>query len=65
MGLGTDPATLSYVLGGETLTVTSRPGMAMWREHLYSFMSRNSTGTKELFHLPIDQTVEIDVGVEL
>jgi KUP system potassium uptake protein len=65
MDLGTDLATLSYVLSRETLTVTHRPGMAMWREHLYAFMSRNATGTKELFHLPIDQTVEIGVGVEL
>jgi KUP system potassium uptake protein len=65
MRLGTDLATLSYVLSRETITVTPRRGMAIWREHLYSFMSRNATGTKELFHLPIDQTVEIGVGVEL
>ncbi len=65
MELGTDLSTLSYVLGGETISVTSRPGMAMWREHLYSFMSRNATGTVDLFQLPIDQTLEIRVGVEL
>jgi KUP system potassium uptake protein len=65
MSLGTDMATLSYVLSRETITVSPRPGMAMWREHLYSFMSRNATGTKDLFQLPIDQTVEIGVGVEM
>jgi KUP system potassium uptake protein len=65
MPLGTDLATLSYFIGSETISVTPRPGMAMWREHLFSFMSRNATGTKDLFHLPIDQTLQIGVGVEL
>jgi KUP system potassium uptake protein len=65
MSLGTDLATLSYFIGSETISVTRRPGMAMWREHLFSFMSRNATGTKDLFDLPIDQTLQIGVGVEL
>jgi KUP system potassium uptake protein len=65
MELGTDLSTLSYFLGSETISVTSRPGMAMWREHLYSFMSRNATRPAELFHLPIDQTLGVGVGVEL
>jgi K+ transporter len=39
--------------------------MALWREHLYAFMSRNATGTIDLFKLPIDQTLQIGVGVEL
>ena len=65
MQLGTDMSTLSYFLGREALSVTSRPGMAMWREHLYSFLSRNATGTVDQFKLPIDQTLEIGVGVEL
>ncbi len=65
MGLGINLATLSYFIGSERIAVTSRPGMAMWREHLYTFMSRNATGTIDLFQLPIDQTLQIGVGVEL
>ena len=65
MQLGLDLSTLTYFLGSERITVTSRPGMAMWREHLYAFMSRNATGTIDLFRLPIDQTLQIGVGVEL
>lgn len=64
-GLGIEPSTISYVLGTEAISVTRRPGMAMWREHLYSFMSRNAAGTIQLFHLPIEQTLAIGVGVEL
>ena len=63
--LRTDMATLSYFLGREAISVTSRPGMAMWREHLYSLLSRNATGTVDQFKLPIDQTLEIGLGVEL
>ena len=62
---GIDLATLSYFIGSERIEVTPRPGMAMWREHLYAFMSRNATGTIDLFGLPIDQTLQIGVGVEL
>ncbi len=65
MRLGTDLSTLTYFIGSERITVTKRPGMAMWREHLYAFMSRNATGTIELFKLPIEQTLQIGVGVEL
>jgi KUP system potassium uptake protein len=65
MQLGLDLSTLTYFLGSERITVTKRPGMALWREHLYAFMSRNATGTIDLFNLPIDQTLQIGVGVEL
>jgi KUP system potassium uptake protein len=65
MTLGTDLSTLSYFLGGERISVTSRPGMASWREHLYAFLSRNASGTADLFRLPIDQTLEVGVRIEL
>ena len=35
----------------------------MWRENLYSFMSRNAAGTIQLFHLQIEQTLALGVGV--
>jgi KUP system potassium uptake protein len=65
MSLGIDLSSISYLLGSERITVTPRRGMAMWREHLYSFMSRNATGAVDLFRLPIDQTLQIGLGVEL
>ena len=60
-----DMETVSYVIGRENLRVTNRPGMMMWREHLYAFLARNSTGVARLFELPIDQTLEIGVLVEV
>lgn len=63
--LGLDLASVTYVLGRESLRVTDRPGMAKWREHLFAFMSRNATPAANYFGLPADQTVEIGVQVEL
>jgi KUP system potassium uptake protein len=57
--------TLSYFIGRESIRVTPRPGMAMWREHLFAFMSRNSGSAASYFGIPIEQTLELGLGVEL
>jgi KUP system potassium uptake protein len=56
---------VTYFLGREALVVTRRPGMAMWREHLFAFMSRNATPAARSFSLPVDQVLELGVVVEL
>ncbi len=65
MGLGADLDSLTYFVSRESLRVSPRPGMARWREHLFAFMSRNATGAANYFKLPLDQTIEIGVVVEL
>ncbi len=60
-----DMETVSYVIARENLRVTDRPGMMMWREHLYALLARNSTGVARMFELPTDQTLEIGVLVEV
>ena len=47
------------------MRVTPRPGMAHWREHLFAFMSRNSSNAASYFKLPLKQTLELGVAVEL
>src|SRR6185436_18098561 len=34
-GVALDPDDITYFLGRETIVVTERPGMAMWREKLF------------------------------
>jgi KUP system potassium uptake protein len=63
--LGLDLRDATYFLGRESLRVTARPGMAKWREHLFAFMSRNSTSAAYRFRLPPDQVFELGVIVEL
>jgi KUP system potassium uptake protein len=65
MRLGIDPATVTYFLGRESVRVTSRPGMAPWRERLYSVLSRNAADPARYFGLPSDQVEELGVVVDL
>ena len=49
----------SYFLGRETVLADGREGMARWREHLFSFMSRNAQGATTFFKIPPDRVFEI------
>jgi KUP system potassium uptake protein len=69
-GVGTglvalDPMTTSYFLGRETLIPTKQPGMAIWREHLFAWMMRNSSSASQFFSLPPNQVIELGAQVEL
>lgn len=64
-GLGSGGAEASYFLGGETLIPTDRPGMALWREHLFAFMSRLARPATLFFALPPGRVVEMSSHVEL
>jgi KUP system potassium uptake protein len=55
----------SYFLGRETLIPTKRPGMAIWREHLFSWMMRNASSASVFFNLPANQVIELGAQVEL
>ena len=60
-----DPTSAIYIIGRETLIATEVPGMALWREHLFAFMTRNAQGAMAYFHLPPKQVIEIGVQVRL
>ncbi|MBI1875241.1 MAG: potassium transporter Kup [Acidobacteria bacterium] len=64
-GLKIDLEQTTYFLGRETLIATSRPGMAVWRERLFAFMSRNAVPATAFFRLPPERVVELGVQVEL
>jgi KUP system potassium uptake protein len=64
-GLHMRLAATTFFLGRETLIPTDRPGMAMWREKLFSFMSRNALRATAFFRLPPDQVFEVGAQVEL
>lgn len=60
-----DEEQVSYFLGRERLLPTKRPGMALWRERLFAFMSRNSRNAADFFRLPSERVVELGTEVEL
>ena len=55
----------TFFLGRETLLATERPGMARWRERLFSFMSRNAQRATAFYKIPPDQVFEVGVQVEM
>jgi KUP system potassium uptake protein len=64
-GLDLSPMQTSYFLGRETLIPSKRPGMAMWREHLFSVMSRNARTATSFFALPPNRVVELGAQIEI
>ncbi|HYO57323.1 potassium transporter Kup [Archangium sp.] len=55
----------SFFLGRETLIPSKRPGMAMWREALFAWMSRNARSATAYFRIPPNRVVELGAQVEL
>jgi KUP system potassium uptake protein len=39
--------------------------MALWREKIFVFLSRNSQRASSFFHLPSEQVVEIGLVLEI
>ncbi len=64
-GMDFKPLETTYFLGRETLIPSSRPGMAMWREHLFAMMNRNARTATSFFRLPPNRVVELGAQIEL
>jgi KUP system potassium uptake protein len=64
-GLMVDLDDTTYFLGRETIIVTRRRGMAIWREKLFVLMARNAVRATAFFRLPPERVVELGVQVEV
>lgn len=60
-----DADDVTYFLGRERLIPTEGPGMAIWREKLFAFMSRNATNATDYFRIPSDKVVELGLELEI
>ncbi len=49
----------SFFLSRQTLLASDKPGMALWREHLFAWMLRNAASAMEFFRLPTNRVVEL------
>jgi len=63
--LDVDLTDVTYFFGRESLLATPRPGMAIWRENLFSVMSQNAQKASRFFRIKADQVIEIGFEVEL
>jgi KUP system potassium uptake protein len=55
----------SFFLARQTLLASARPGMAVWRERLFSWMLRNAESAMEFFKLPPNRVVELGSQVQI
>jgi KUP system potassium uptake protein len=55
----------TYFLGRETLIPSAKPGMAIWREHIFTVMHRNARPATSFFRLPPNRVVELGAQIEL
>jgi KUP system potassium uptake protein len=64
-GLAIDASKITFFLGREHILATARPGMALWRERIFAFLSSNSRPATDFFRLPPDRVVELGAQIEL
>ena len=65
-GLEFDVMDTSFFLSRETvIPVADAPGMALWRDHLFAWMSRNATRATDFFNVPPNRVVELGTHVEI
>ena len=55
----------TFFLGRETVIASERPGMALWRERVFAFMTRNALRATAFFKIPPNQVFEVGSQVEL
>lgn len=61
-----DMMTTSFFLGRQKLIPSrSRPGMAIWRERLFAWLSKSSESAMEFFKLPTNRVVELGSQLEI
>src|SRR6185295_13561887 len=65
LGLDINLAETTFFVGRETLLATERPGMAIWRERLFSRMARNARRATRYFNIPPSRVVELGAEIEL
>jgi KUP system potassium uptake protein len=64
-GLELDPNQISFFVGRANVKPSPRPGMAQWRERLYSALARVATRSPDFFRIPPDRVIELGTEVEI
>lgn len=64
-GLSFKRADTTYFLGRERILATHRPGMMIWRERLFAWISQNARPATYFFNLLPERVVELGAQIEL
>ena len=64
-GIHFDVMDTSYFISRDTIVPSSSPGMALWREKLFSWMMQNAAKPSDFFKIPANRLVELGAKVEI
>lgn len=65
-GLKVDLDSITYYLARETVVPSLKfSGMMLWREKLFSFMTRNALPETDFFRIPSEKVVELGIRIEI
>jgi KUP system potassium uptake protein len=64
-GIELPPDDVTYFLGREIVVATALPGMALWRERLFAFMSRNAERAAAFYRIPSRRVFEVGTQIDL
>jgi KUP system potassium uptake protein len=66
LGRPFDMMTTSFFFGRQKLVASAdQPGMALWRERLFAWMSKSSESAMEFFKIPTNRVVELGSQVQI
>ena len=65
IGLPINLMETSFFISPETIGPSMLPGMMLWRELLFAWMSRNAATAMDFFNLPTNRVVELGTQVEI
>jgi len=64
-GLPFEMMETTFVLGRDTVLPSALPGMMLWREHIFAWMTRNAASANDFFRIPANRVVELGSQIEI
>jgi len=64
-GLRLDVDQVSFMIEKQSLYATEFPGMALWREKIFTLISRNEISATDYFQLPKERVLEIGMQIAI
>ena len=64
-GLELNEEEISVFMGRQKLMVTDKPGMPLWRKHLFVKLAESAQDAALYFNIPTDKIIEVGVALEL
>lgn len=65
LGLNIEVMGTSFFVNRETIIPSTKPGMALWREMLFTWMAKQAVPATDFFRIPINQVIELGTQIAI